>query len=536
MEEFGLTVLLQSKNEADAYSELMRGDVGVVKSSWIAESLRLLEECVPDCVFLDMDDAGSEDDLQALVANGAAVIALSSRVDDADHFSAISLGAQESLNKERVDKRVLQRTVRTVIERHKLMAMAGEAMKALKYSEERFDDIANHINQGLWVRSGDDQKCIYINPAFEEIWGRNLEQMNEQTWALTIHPDDRQDRLLKLMNPDFTEDYVHTYRIVRPDGTIRWVENHGYAVLDGKGKMIRRSGIAIDITKQKQLEEELRLAQKLEGLGQLSAGIAHEVNTPCQFVSDNLTFLRDAVHDVKALVDELPALLDAAEESGTDPALCQKIRALYDEHEVDFLLEELPVALEQSKGGMDQIRKIVQAMKGFAHPGDAFSLADINATIRDIITVSRNEWKYVAVLETEFEEEVCMVECVRSAINQVILNFIVNAAHAIDEKLQGSGIGKISVSTRRIKDSVKVSVRDDGTGMSESLRNKIFDPFFTTKEVGKGTGQGLAIVHKIICDDHGGSVAVESEEGVGTCFSIVLPLAQELPYRKEDAA
>jgi two-component system NtrC family sensor kinase len=243
----------------------------------------------------------------------------------------------------------------------------------------------------------------------------------------------------------------------------------------------------------KMTQAELVQAQKLESVGRLASGIAHEINTPIQFVSDNVYFLRESLSDVIELL--------------------QRHRGLRGR------------ALERCTDGLGRVATIVRSMKEFAHPSQKQkTLADLNHALASTLIIAKNEYKYVADVETDYGE-VPLVLCHPGELNQVFLNLIVNAAHAIESVVQGSDRrGTIRVVTRHEGGVVRISVSDTGTGIPESIRDHIFDPFFTTKEVGKGTGQGLSIARSVVIDKHGGSLTFESTLGVGTTFHVRLPL------------
>jgi signal transduction histidine kinase len=264
-----------------------------------------------------------------------------------------------------------------------------------------------------------------------------------------------------------------------------------------------------------QLQHEQRLlhqAQKLESIGQLAAGIAHEINTPAQYVSDNVGFLRDQFNALLTLVD-------AAEPT---PVLTD-LRAKLD---YDFLKSEVPSAIAQSLEGLERISHIVRAMKDFSHPGtDHHEQADLNKAIESTVTVCRARWKYLADLTCDFDAKLPPVPCMVAEFNQVMLNLIVNAADAIGERFgQHHHDGKIVVATAREGDWAVIRITDNGNGIPDAIKHRIFDPFFTTKEVGKGTGQGLAISRDVIVNKHGGTIDVASIAGQGTTFTIRLPL------------
>jgi PAS domain S-box-containing protein len=285
--------------------------------------------------------------------------------------------------------------------------------------------------------------------------------------------------------------------------------------------------ICQDITERKILESQLSQAQKLESIGQLAAGIAHEINTPTQFVGDNTSFLRDAFSDLNTLVCKFQALKESVSKDKNTENIIREIDTLTEDIDLSYLLEEVPLAIEQSLEGIARVSKIVRAMKEFSHPGAKEKTAiDINKAIENTITVCRNEWKYVSDIETDFDDSLPPVAIIPDAFNQVILNLIINAAHAISDSLiqNKETKGRILVSTELDKNEVEIRVKDSGTGIPEDIRSKIFDPFFTTKEVGKGTGQGLAISHDVITKKHNGSLKFDTEPNEGTTFIIRLPL------------
>jgi signal transduction histidine kinase len=281
-----------------------------------------------------------------------------------------------------------------------------------------------------------------------------------------------------------------------------------------------------EITQRKYLEEQLRQAQKLEAVGQLAAGIAHEINTPAQFVGDNIVFLKESWASIAELV-RIPLRIRKEVGGGSLPAgIAEALDRTCQQTDIDFLLAEVPSAIDQARHGIERISKIVRAMKEFSHPGGKEkSFVDINHAIGTTITVARNEWKYVADMVTEFDPSLMPVSCMAGEFNQVMLNLIVNAAQAIGAREAGTkgGKGTITISTTRLPDAVRIAVRDTGTGIPENVRARVFEPFFTTKPVGKGTGQGLALAHTVIVQMHQGQIWFESEVGVGTTFFVQLP-------------
>ena len=318
-------------------------------------------------------------------------------------------------------------------------------------------------------------------------------------------------------------------RVLGDDGkSYRWFDLSGQGAWDAAGRPQRLVGSALDIDDLRQAQQRLIQAQKLEGIGQLAAGIAHEINTPSQYITDNVTFLQRAFVKLRAVVDAQKAVADATRQGRDAAAPLEILDSVLKSSKLDYLLEQAPRALAQSLEGLAQVSAIVGAMKEFSHPSGAEKqLANLHDIIESSATVARNEWKYVAEVAFDFDPALPPVPVLRNQLSQVLLNLIVNAAHAIAEAPPDaqSGLGKITVQTRRRDGAAEIRVIDSGAGIPEAIRSRIFEPFFTTKGVGKGTGQGLAICYSVIVDKHCGRITFESEPGRGTSFVISLPLA-----------
>lgn len=379
----------------------------------------------------------------------------------------------------------------------------------------------------------------WVNPAYTTLTGYSAEE------ALGRNP-----RILKSGKHDdaFNRDMWETIsagRIwqgefvnKRKDGSTYPEEMTITPVRTG-GEVRHFIAIKKDITKRKQLESQLVHAQKMESIGQLAAGIAHEINTPIQYVGDNTRFVRDSLDNLLKLIDQYGTLLASTRDGGVSREQIAAIESAVEDLDLEFVKEEIPMAIEQTLSGVDRVAKIVQAMKDFSHPsGDEKTPTDLNQAIESTITVCRNRWKYVADLETDFQNDLPLVPCHVGEFNQVILNIVVNAADAIGSIVGdgGEGKGRITVSTRQDGEWVEIRVSDTGGGIPEAIRRKVFDPFFTTKKVGKGTGQGLAISHDVIVNKHGGSIDLDSEPGVGTTFIIRLPIAEPTAEKQKEAA
>ncbi|HAF58593.1 MAG TPA: hypothetical protein DCL00_03300 [Opitutae bacterium] len=268
--------------------------------------------------------------------------------------------------------------------------------------------------------------------------------------------------------------------------------------------------LKLEMQQRKELETQLVHAQKMEAVGQLASGIAHEINSPSQFANDNILFIKDATD----------GFIKKLNQSADSP----------DDEEIDFFKENAPEAVEQAAEGISRITTIVKSMKNFAYR-DAESAKrnnDLNQAIRSTVVVATNEWKYHADLDLHLQDELPLVPCNIGEINQVVLNLIVNGAHAIRDRIVEGQKGNLVVSTRHYPDAqcVIIAIADNGGGIPAKVQARIFEPFFTTKEVGVGTGQGLAIAHNVIVKSHQGQIWFDSKEGVGTTFYIKLPMVQ----------
>ncbi|MBC7977544.1 MAG: hypothetical protein H7138_21420 [Myxococcales bacterium] len=290
----------------------------------------------------------------------------------------------------------------------------------------------------------------------------------------------------------------------------------------------RLHGISLDVTRQTLLENDLRQAQKLESVGRLAAGVAHEINTPIQFVSDSLQFTREAVTDLlQSMSAQNTALAASRAANGRAPSAAGGAdTATDDADEIDlpYLTAELPRALDRALDGTRRVTAIVRAMKIFAHDKREMAEIDLREAIESTLAIARHEYKYVADLELHLEA-VPRVTCLGGEINQVILNIIINAAHAIEDVVAGSERrGKIGIALRQVDSAVVLSISDTGAGIPEHVREHIFEQFFTTKPVGKGSGQGLALCRSVIVDKHRGALTFESQPGVGTTFHVQIPI------------
>jgi len=402
------------------------------------------------------------------------------------------------------------------------------AEQALREREERYRTILDSIEQGYYEvdMAGN---FTYVNATMCEILGyseNELIGMNNRQYM----DQETAKKVFQAFNKVFNTGKVEKgfiWEVKRKDEVKRFVGISVSLVKDSKGHRVGFKGIASDVTERMILENHMAQSQKLESIGQLASGIAHEINTPSQFVGDNAHFLKDAFSDIDQLLKKYEKLHQAAKSGAVTEDAIDEVETALEEADVEYLREEIPVAIQQSLDGVNRIAGIVSAMKAFSHPGDKEKTAfDINKAIESTITVARNEWKYVADMVTDFDPTLPLVPCIAGEFNQVILNMIINAANAISEVV-GDGSeekGAITVSTHKKDGWAEIRITDTGQGIKESIRSKIFDPFFTTKKVGKGTGQGLAIAHSAIVNKHGGTIRFDTEAGKGTTFFINLPI------------
>ena len=401
---------------------------------------------------------------------------------------------------------------------------------ALHASEEHFRQMFATIPVPIWLYDATSLKFLEVNDAAlrhygysrEEFLGMTVEDLNP---AQT--PEEAQVEIQNNLQIAANETLPTVPRKHRTkDGRLLDVEIHCQRV-----KFTGTSAILVaarDITEHNRMEVELRHGQKLQAVGSLAAGIAHEINTPIQFVADNVLFFSESFAELEPLFEKYSELYAAARTGPVPRELVEEVAAAEQKTELSYVRREIPAALKQTLDGVNRVTTIVQALKTFSHvdSDQKKAAADLNAALESTIIVARNELRYVADVETAFGE-LPPVICHVGDLNQVFLNLLVNAAHAITDVVKNSGKrGRIRVETRTEDDSAVVSISDTGAGIPEAIRMRIFEPFFTTKGVGKGTGQGLALARSIVVEKHGGSLTFESEVGKGTTFYIRIPMTK----------
>ena len=373
------------------------------------------------------------------------------------------------------------------------------------------------------------QRIRYLAPQASKLLECTLGELDDKAFLLgSIHPEDKlrvQHELAQLLTAQRSWSDPIDCRLVSKGGRIL----HIRTFLNARSGSRRIRAFTLDMTRQRQLELELQHSQKLESVGRLAAGVAHEINTPIQFIGDSVQFMAQAMDDMMTVMAKQQVIVGAIAAGMPSSDLldaCLDAQDAADAADLSYIFEQLPQAAERALDGIERVGTIVRSMKVFAHPDKAdMAPVDLNQAITSTLTIARNEYRYVASVDTELGD-LPPVTCYAGEINQVILNIVINAAHAIgDIHAQTGTRGKITVRTAVDGDHAVISIRDTGGGIPDGASNQIFDPFFTTKPVGKGTGQGLAIARSVIVDRHHGELTFESQTGVGTTFQIRLPIA-----------
>lgn len=368
---------------------------------------------------------------------------------------------------------------------------------------------------------------VYFSPSWKAMIGFQPEELENsfETWKTKVHPDDIDAALIAIdqyLSGD-TERYEIEFRMQHKDGHFVDILSRGKLIRDDQGNPARLVGTHVDMSSHKKTErllrdkyEELELvnsklkeaqaqliqSEKMVSIGQLTAGIAHEINNPIGFVKSNFNTIKTYVNDLIKILDDNK----------------QDIRNWSElEDDYSFLIEDFNDIFDETQDGMERVIQIVKDLKDFAHPEETeWQFADIEKGIDSTLNIVNNEIKYKAKVVKEYGH-IPELQCMPSQLNQVFMNILVNAAHAIPEQ------GTITIRTGVEEPYAWIEIEDNGSGIPEALRERIFEPFFTTKELGKGTGLGLAISYKIIKKHHG-SIKVHSEAGKGTRFKIMLPL------------
>ena len=419
----------------------------------------------------------------------------------------------------------LSRQVRQHVQQ--LEDIVSRRTEQLRRSEDRYRLITE--NAGDLIAIVDDAgRWLYRSPSFERLLGYSNDELSAVTVFELIHSDDRNAAIAAFRECGQRGlALTSEFRMQHKDGSWLTMDSHASPFRTGFGATEGTLFVTRDITERRKLEMQLRQSQKLESIGQLAAGIAHEINTPMQFIGDNTRFLEQTFGDLYPLLKAYDALLAAAETGTITPEILAAARTAHNAASPDYLCTEIPKAIKDTLDGVARTTKIVRAMKTFSHPGAGEKRpVDLREAIESTLTISRSEWRHVAEVVTEFDADLPAVPLLAAEFNQALLNLIVNATHAIADAVGDArqGKGTITVSARRDGEWAEVRVRDTGTGIPEKVQMRIFEPFFTTKPMGKGTGQGLTITRSVIVDQHRGTLDFETAAGQGTVFIMRVPL------------
>jgi PAS domain S-box-containing protein len=520
----------------------------------VAESMREAESCLAthavDIILLDLGlpDAQGLEVVQRAHAAAPRVplVVLTGCDDEVMADGALQVGAQDFLVKGQIETAGLLRAIRYATQRMKadvaIRKAQVEAEAANRIKGELLAELkAAYAETEMFLRSipsiligVDSQGCVTrwnltaastFGIEDSGVAGRRIEDCGIH-W---LHPEMKAEIARWLATESsYSSDNLPYER----EGKTRFLGLH---VLRLPAKGGEATGFIItgaDLTDRLGLELQLRQAQKLEGIGQLAAGIAHEINTPTQFVGDNIRFLKDSWGSVAEFLHFCGTVRSECTAGPVSREHLQEFCRLHDKCDPAYLLKEIPNAIDQSLEGVQRVAKIVKGFKEFSHPGSEEKRAvNLNQAIETTIAVARHEWKYCAEVVTAFDAALPLVPCLAGEFNQVMLNLIINSTHAISSVVEErkSGKGTITIATSRDGDWARIAVTDTGAGIPSEIHSRVFEPFFTTKEVGKGTGQGLALAHAVIVNRHQGQIWFESEVGRGTTFFVRLPLQAGTP-------
>ncbi len=437
----------------------------------------------------------------------------------------MKLGAQDYLVKNSMLLDKLPTIINEIFARLEQEEKLAITKEKLRKSEESFRLLAENATD-LISRQTTDGTLLYVSPACKSLLGIEPDDMIGRFLFEFCHEEDIESIQLKFEDIKYSkQEQTLIFRLNRYDNETVWVETMFKPICDSMTNEIEEIQAASrSIAERMKLEFELNQAHKMEAVGVLAAGIAHEINTPMQFIKDNTCFV------LKSMEKIIPILGKFSEINNSDKELIGKDSDLaLIGREFAYIQEQIPLALSETLEGIDHVIDITSAMREFSHSGVSKNnkkLSDINQNLKTTAILARNEIKYVAELCLNLSPDLPEIYCSPDALNQVFLNLLVNAAHSISEKNEANGErkGKINVTTNWDKDNVSITFTDTGNGMSEEVKQRIFEPFFTTKDVGRGTGMGMSIVHEIIVNKHNGKIVLDSKIGLGTKFKIVLPI------------
>ncbi len=530
---------LESENGESLIADELDNDNFQFTSSYV-ESIdsfnKIINEFHPDLVITDYRHKNF-DGITALTQATKAFpdtlfFILTEQISEFDAIECIKAGVSNIINKDQISSILMivqeaQKYQQARLEKRQVEEQLAREREILSIS------LAN-IGEAI-VTLNISGEIVLFNNAAQQITGyTELEAVGKPAQEILRILDERTNKLLEdpiqhLLEIDNSYDINTGQR--RP---VLVTKTEKKILISGKITPIRidqhsHAGYVLvfdDVTEKERIAAQSMLSSKMESIGQLAAGIAHEINTPIQYLGDNLHYLQHALETYIESDEKLTHFLLSIAASNTK---AQETLDYRNSQRIEHLNAEIPNAIQESFEGLERVRKIIQAIREFSHPSQKEkTYSDINKSVQTTVTISRNEWKYCADLVTELDPNLPLVLCRIDELNQVLLNMIVNASHAIQEKQKDTDKekGRITISTKHDTEKVIISIADTGCGISDKIVNRIFDPFFTTKEVGKGTGQGLSLAYNIIVNHHHGAINVHTQENIGTTFTIELPIAK----------
>lgn len=506
------------------------------------DGLKLFYEIHPILVLLDlmlpvMDGFEFLDHIKLEPTDPCAVIALTLRSSTKDVEKCFNYGVSGFLRKP-INRSELKGLVKnSIVSKWIEQSLMGE-INEHKQAEDELRELYTHNKliltsiSSILICVGSDDKITHWNSASEAIFSvPALGVIGKPFFECDIQWDwDKISECISTCRKERQPINVQDFPYTRPD------KGNGFlnvTINPFVGQKATQPGFLLlgeEITGHKMLENEFNQAQKLKSIGQLASGVAHEINTPIQYIGDNMRFLKESFADLFNLLEEYKRFLDRAKSGDVSPELITNLETVIEDTDIQYLNKDVPAAITQSLEGIKRVTEIVKAMKEFSHPGEKEkTLIDINKSIESTITVARNEWKYVAEMKTNLDVGIPPIPCLPGEFNQVILNLIVNAADAIADVVgkETEEKGTITIETGQQDNQLEIRISDTGTGIPEEVRSSIFDPFFTTKEIGKGTGQGLSLAYSVVVEKHGGTITFDTEMGKGTTFIIHLPMGED---------
>ncbi|MFT3709768.1 MAG: ATP-binding protein [Archangium sp.] len=419
------------------------------------------------------------------------------------------------------DRRLLERTLALASQETEDRYRALQADIAAREKAESARDAFFRASPDMLAIIDAELRFVETNPSWERTLGFSADALIGRTFEEFVHADDVarvRSEAQRVGELGIIRDFE--FRMRHQNGSWRMVS--AAATIDRERGLF--FAVARDVTEQQQMARELAQAQKLEAVGQLASGVAHEINTPVQYVGDNVSFANDGFRDLFVYLDAVHAKLTEAQRAELADAA--------DDADLDYLRAEVPNSLAEAREGLHRVAELVRALKEFAHPdAGEKSMADLNKAIERAVVLGRGEIKHVSKLELELAPNLPLMRCHIGSLSQVFLNLLVNAAHAVEERSQKQGVSwkdqRIRVATRKEGNEAVISISDTGCGIPDAIRDRIFEPFFTTKPMGKGSGQGLPLVRSVVLG-HGGKISLDSRVGEGTTFEL------RLPYESDD--